>query len=84
MRTFEVGRFIAEYLDLDLEPVTKELREKKVRTSETGEVIELGDWMGPLGLPANDNGKLATLDDYHGDFKHRKREEEMSCNCGTH
>ena len=80
----EVGKFIAEYLDLDLAPVTKELREKKVRTSETGEVIELGDWMGPLGLPANDNGKLATLDDYHGDFKHRKRDEEMSCNCGTH
>ena len=79
----EVGKFIAEYLDVDLAPVTKELKEKKVKTSSFG--AEAGDgwgeWMGPEGLPVNENGNLASLDDYHGDFKHRKR-EELDCGCG--
>ncbi|KPI37602.1 Repressible alkaline phosphatase [Cyphellophora attinorum] len=40
-------------------------------------------WMGPPGLPNNDNGQLAVLDNYHGDFKHRKREAEGDgCGCG--
>ncbi|EXJ83308.1 alkaline phosphatase [Capronia coronata CBS 617.96] len=90
----EVGQFIAEYLDLDLEPVTKELREKKVKTSysasashsgnQTAASEGWGEWMGPPGLPANDNAQLVSLDEYHGDFKHRKREAEaaMDCGCG--
>ncbi|KIX08209.1 uncharacterized protein Z518_02865 [Rhinocladiella mackenziei CBS 650.93] len=81
----EVGKFIAEYLDLDLESITKELKEKKVKTSgvpgqEQGE--EWGEWMGPPGLANNENGELVHLDEYHGDFKHRKREAEMDCGCG--
>lgn len=28
----DIGKFIAEYLDLDLEPVTKELKRKNVET----------------------------------------------------
>ncbi|EXJ87128.1 alkaline phosphatase [Capronia epimyces CBS 606.96] len=83
----EVGQFIAEYLDLDLEPITKELREKKVNTSSSehqGEagIQDWGAWMGPPGLPANDNGELVSLDEYHGDFKHRKREAEAGLDCG--
>lgn len=85
----EVGRFIAEYLDLDLEPVTKELREKKVKTSSISgnqhqpeQLEDWGEWMGPPGLPTNDNGRLISLDEYHGDFKHRKREAEASFDCG--
>ena len=77
----EVGEFIAEYLDLDLEPITKELKSKKVRTSGVGESEEWGDWMGPEGLPVNEDGGLVTMDVYHGDFKHRKRELE-ECGCG--
>lgn len=77
----EVGEFIADYLDLDLEPITKELKEKKVKTSSSGE--EWGEWMGPPGLPQNENRQLVTLDTYHGDFKHRKREAELEdCGCG--
>lgn len=95
----EVGHFLASYLDVDVEAVTKELRSKHVKTGNSGlgfpkeaeaelkslfpNEEELGDyaWMGPPGLPVNDNGKLAVLDNYHGDFKHRKREAE-GCGCG--
>jgi len=96
----EVGRFIAEYLDVDIDAVTSELKSKHVKTGSSGldfpEVEtadaalerlfpgeEMGDyaWMGPPGLPVNPNGQLKVLDDYHGDFKHRKR-EEMECGCG--
>ncbi|KAJ9616454.1 vacuolar alkaline phosphatase [Cladophialophora chaetospira] len=78
----EVGKFIAEYLDVDLEPVTKELRSKKVKTQGAGEGEEWGEWMGPEGLPVNGDGSLVTVDAYHGDFKHRKREVE-ECGCGA-
>lgn len=78
----EVGEFIAEYLDLDLTTITNELKEKKVRTSDEGQGEEWGDWMGPMGLPVNDNQQLLHLDEYHGDFKHRKREAELSLDCG--
>ena len=74
----DVGKFIAEYLDLDLEPVTRELKNKKVRTEGEGEE-EWGEWMGPEGLPVNEIGSLVAVDAYHGDFKHRKREEECGC-----
>ena len=78
----EVGRFIADFLDVDVDAVTKELREKKTKISSTGGVEDLGEWMGPEGLPVNDNGQFAILDDYHGDFKHRKREADLGCDCG--
>jgi len=38
-------------------------------------------WMGPHGMPGNENGEVVELDAYHGDFKVRKREEE-GCGCG--
>lgn len=94
----EIGKFLANYLNVDVEAVTKELKAKHVKTGDSGlgfpeeaeaelESLfpgeEMGQyaWMGPLGLPTNDNGKLAALDGYHGDFKHRKREAD-GCGCG--
>jgi alkaline phosphatase len=97
----EVGQFLADYLDVDVEAVTQELRAKHAKTGDSGlgsaeeasaelkslfpgEELDDYAWMGPHGLPVNDNGMLATLDAYHGDFKHRKREEQ-DCACGlTH
>lgn len=84
----EVGEFIAKYLDLDLGAVTEELKAKGVKTSSSkgqDQDQDWGEWMGPLGLPVNENGQLVHLDEYHGDFKHRKREAESSldCGCGT-
>ncbi|KIW81404.1 hypothetical protein Z517_04429 [Fonsecaea pedrosoi CBS 271.37] len=79
----EVGEFIAEYLDLDLGVITEELKSKKVKTSVEGEVEgDWGEWMGPPGLPVNEDGSLVVLDAYHGDFKHRKREAEGIADCG--
>lgn len=87
----EVGKFIAEYLDLELEPITKELKKKHVKQASAEAVdsevssIETGwEWMGPPGLPTNENGKLIYLDTYHGNFKNRKRESEAieDCGCG--
>lgn len=83
----DVGNFIVEYLDLDLAPITKELK-NKVKQGPSGtsdaDIAEgeaWGEWMGPEGLPINDNGEFVSLDTYHGDFKVRKR-EEMDCGCG--
>ena len=86
----EVGKFIAEYLDVDLEPVTKELKEKGVKQGSPGAADDTNvapgsgwdEWMGPPGLPNNENGQLVYLDEYHGDFKHRKREAEAMGDCG--
>ena len=57
----EVGKFIAEYLDVDLEPVTKELKEKGVKQGSPGSADDANvapgsgwdEWMGPPGLPNN-------------------------------
>jgi alkaline phosphatase len=97
----EIGHFLADYLDVDVDAVTAELRSKHVKTGDSGldfggenaeaaiERLFPGEqtadyaWMGPPGLPVNENGQLAILDDYHGDYKHRKR-EELECGCGLH
>jgi alkaline phosphatase len=86
----EVGKFIADYLDVELEPVTKELKEKGVKQGNTGTPDDAdvatgmgwGEWMGPPGLPNNENHQLVYLDEYHGDFKFRKREAEAGEDCG--
>jgi len=86
----EVGKFIARYLDVDLELITRELKDKHVKQGKPGTPnggavavgVGWGEWMGPPGLPVNENQELVHLDTYHGDFKHRKREAEMDCGCG--
>ena len=84
----DIGSFIAEYLDLDLEPITKELKKKNievgglnaVETDEVDPTLKWAKWMGPVDLPeaevdANTTPKIAN----HGDWRHRRRECEM-CN----
>ncbi|RMZ77176.1 hypothetical protein DV737_g4482, partial [Chaetothyriales sp. CBS 132003] len=84
----EVGEFIAQYLDLDLEEVTEQLKAKKVKTSgihegaEGAEAEPVYDWMGPVDVPLRDNDELVTLDAYHGDYKHKKREESEEASGG--
>ena len=68
----EVGKFLHDYLDLDLKEITQELREKAASfTMRDDSGAEIG-WMGRA---ADDRGE--GLDHYHGDF--RKRSE---CGCG--
>lgn len=64
----EVGEFIREYLDVDLEAVTKEL-------------VAAGDKVG-MGKEVEDVVAMAGLDHYEGDFK-RKRGLECDCG-GVH
>lgn len=76
----EVGDFISDYLGLDVEAITQELRDKGVKTSSDGYEY---DWMGPPNLTGKKEGEaLVALDSYHGDFKHRKREADGDCGCG--
>lgn len=76
---------MAAYLDLDLAPITKELREKDVEMgSPDGEDTDAVDssarweqWMGPVDLPEMERKggvEGRSVDDYHGDWKHRRRE----------
>ena len=65
----EIGNFIREYLDLDLDAVTKELKEK------ASVLPNSGNWMGK---PLMDLDTAAELDHYHGDFK-----RGLACNCGA-
>ncbi|OJD11039.1 hypothetical protein AJ78_08109 [Emergomyces pasteurianus Ep9510] len=85
----EVGSFLADYLSLDLDAVTKQLKD----TKSTPHVSVDGSdnpyaWMG---MPLSDSVVVDRLDRYHGDFKRRKRGEEgvdirdpegENCGCG--
>ena len=51
----EIGKFIREYLDVDVEAVTKELR-------ESGAMLGMGE-------PVSDERAQAEEDHYHGEFK---------------
>ena len=69
----EVGNFLRDYLDLDLEPITKELRERSESFAMLGENGEKISW---TGRPADERG--SGLDHYHGDYK-KKRSLECGC-----
>lgn len=51
----EIGTFIRDYLDVDLDAVTKELKEQ-------GALLK-------MGAPVGDERAMAEPDHYHGDFK---------------
>lgn len=57
----EVGQFLSDYLDLDLEPITKELKEQGALLDKVGAY-----WMG---APLPNERTQAEEDHYHGDFK---------------
>ena len=65
----DVGGFIREYLDVDLDAVTEELKQQGAVLSQTT------NWMGN---PLEDVNTMADLDHYHGDFK-----RSLECGCGA-
>lgn len=81
----DIGAFIAEYLDLDLEPITEELTRQNVDMGlphpAGAEVVEseMMRWckgMGPIALPpaaaTNEDARSGLdLDTHHEDLKHR-------------
>ncbi|KAJ5208590.1 hypothetical protein N7449_002969 [Penicillium cf. viridicatum] len=67
----DVGDFLADYLDLNVDNVTKLLQDSKSGISQSY------DWMGDrLGLNFHTDG----LDTYHGDFRKRSADD---CGCGA-
>ncbi|KAI9371654.1 alkaline-phosphatase-like protein [Aspergillus egyptiacus] len=79
----EIGAFLANYLDLDVEAVTKRLRELQFKppssVSSSSEQETEYSWLGdPLGEDVRTDG----LDTYHGDFKKRSL-GASECGCGA-
>lgn len=62
----EVGNFLRDYLDLNLEPITAELKKKGAAFATLREDGSEVNWMGK---PLSTNKKLEETDHYHGDFK---------------
>ncbi|KAF3039789.1 hypothetical protein E8E12_009167 [Didymella heteroderae] len=78
----EVGEFLRNYLDVDVEAVTKELREK-------GKDLEVLDangtavsWMGKVPQEGERLDGQTHLADYTGDFKKRHLLHGRACDCG--
>ncbi|KAK2746714.1 hypothetical protein FQN55_005441 [Onygenales sp. PD_40] len=65
----EVGAFLADYLDLDLDSVTEQLKDTPSSPHTSEENIYA--WMGE---PLHDDVVVDKLDTYHGDFKRMKRD----------
>ncbi|KAF2430380.1 alkaline phosphatase [Tothia fuscella] len=74
----EIGEFLRNYLDVDVDAITNELKEKGTQFDTLNAAGEKVSWMGRV---ADDGERLDGqdhLDHYHGDFKKHKR-----CNiCG--
>ena len=60
----EVGNFIRDYLDLNLEVVTKELKERGDLLDSQSNGAE--SWMGK---PLSEDVNTEEMDHYHGEFK---------------
>ncbi|KAI9830293.1 MAG: hypothetical protein M1826_004904 [Phylliscum demangeonii] len=66
----EIGIFLRNYLDLDLGPITKKLRDASpavVHESAGTDDNQRGSWLGSL---PESGRKLDSFDAYHGEFKH--------------
>jgi len=66
-----VGDFLREYLDVDVDAVTRQLREQGAMVERTK------NWMGE---PVGDARATNHGDHYEGDFKLRRRD----CGCALH
>ncbi len=67
----DVGKFLREYLDVDTEAVTKELKEQLATSSR------FTNW---LGKDLDEKMLLKDMDHYEGDFK---RKRGLECGCGA-
>ncbi|KAN0069567.1 Alkaline-phosphatase-like, core domain containing protein [Elaphomyces granulatus] len=88
----DIGSFIASYLDLDLQSITKKLLDSGLWSGPSSKVnanntVDEFSWMGdPLG----DDIRVDQLDSYHGDFRKRSNDngfvstQRRSCGCADH
>lgn len=78
----EVGKFLRTYLDVDVDAVTKELREKGVNLQVTDVNGERVSWMGKVpeeGQRLDGQNHVAS---YGGDFRKRHLVHGRGCDCG--
>lgn len=69
----DVGGFIRDFLEIDLEAVTEELKKKGVAREGEGEAAQTEyPWMGrSLHELSKEGFEPANVDCYHGEFKHK-------------
>lgn len=67
----EIGDFLREYLDVDTEAVSQELKEQLATSSKFD-----SNW---LGKPLDESDTMKELDHYEGEFKKRG----LECECGA-
>lgn len=77
----EVGEFLRNYLDVDVEAITKELREKGVNLKANVAGEEVG-WMGKVPSEGERLDGQNHLASYSGDFKKRHLLHGRGCDCG--
>jgi alkaline phosphatase len=78
----EVGAFLRDYLGVDVEGVTRELREKGKGLMALGKNgTEMG-WMGSVPKEGERLDGQTHLADYTGDFRKRHAVHGGECGCG--
>ncbi len=70
----DIGQFLSDFLELDMEDITHELREKGKGFKYKAEGKEATPWMGGVKIKEE---VLGHGDHYHGDFK-----RGLECGCG--
>ncbi|KAJ4332538.1 vacuolar alkaline phosphatase [Didymella glomerata] len=78
----EVGEFLRNYLDVDVEAVTKELREKGKDLKVLDANGTAVGWMGKVPKEGERLDGQTHLADYTGDFKKRHLLHGRACDCG--
>jgi alkaline phosphatase len=78
----EVGEFLRDYLDVDVEAVTKELREKGTNLKVLNSEGEQVSWMGKIADEGQRLDGQNHLASYGGDFKKRHLLHGRGCDCG--
>ncbi|KAH9862386.1 hypothetical protein J1614_011041 [Plenodomus biglobosus] len=78
----EVGKFLHEYLEVDVDAVTKELREKGVGLMVTNAAGEQVSWMGEVPADGQRLDGQTHMASYSGDFKKRHLLHGRACDCG--
>ena len=78
----EVGDFLREYLGVDVEAVTRELREKGKGLMAMGKGGEEVGWMGKVPQEGDRLDGQTHVAGYSGDFRRREIVHGEACGCG--
>ncbi|OAL04634.1 alkaline phosphatase-like protein [Phaeosphaeriaceae sp. SRC1lsM3a] len=78
----EVGEFLRNYLGVDVEAVTKELREKGTKLNVLNAAGEEVSWMGKVPADGQRLDGQNHLASYGGDFRKRHLLHGRDCGCG--